>query len=121
MHDKRAWLDFSRLCCEDRTGIETVRRWIVEYLENHPEVGLIVLVAHYGCEAAGGSTLEESELRMSKEVKAMRAILREHSWHPNPVVLGCLYDKDFDWLAIYDEDTEMFLPANVHLPDGASA
>lgn len=78
----------------------------IEYLRKNRDIGFVILLSSYGSDA---------EAKMSERVKRLQALIEEHSEHPAPKVIGCLYDPEYDWLAIYDEETEMFLPANAAL------
>jgi hypothetical protein len=111
MKHERARFDLAQLCCDDDERGEAVRRWVIDYLQFHPEIEVIVLLSSYGCASeCGADSLQRTESKMSEEVKQVRAVLQEFCPWGAPKILGCLYDDEFDWLAIYDEDTGMFLP-----------
>jgi hypothetical protein len=101
--------------------------WLVEYLRGYAELDLLVVCAHNDCcffpstglmptEVANSPvercSLKHLESLVRKEIRMLRALVSSIGFPQEPIVMGCIYDRDFDWLAIHDDDTHLFLPTN---------
>jgi hypothetical protein len=98
-------------------------RWLIQQLELRPDVHLVIVCTHYGCSFISQPTLSADdhqrnaldylENKLFVEITLLRALLREASLC-GVIVSGCIYDPEYDWLSIFDDETQRFLPSNVH-------
>lgn len=108
-------------------GVEISKHWLLPQLAAQPDAGLILLCAHYDCKFLTGAAFGQAsgnqaaapddiclEELVSRKIELLRSLTALVKWEVQPTVTGCIYDWEFDWLSIYDDETKLFLPSNAH-------
>jgi hypothetical protein len=103
------------------------QNWLVRDVQANPEIGLVLFCGHHGCQrlpsresnvvqfaGSGEHCYSQTEAIIWREMQLFRSALAGCLPGPQPVVSGAVYDPEYDWLSIYDEETRLFLPVNVH-------
>jgi hypothetical protein len=107
--------------------VEPLNYWLLHHLRANPQIGVVMLCGHYGCGLisrqknwrSNDGTRRESpeaiEHQIVKDLRVLRSLLANAGdLECAPLVTGCLYDPEYEWLAIYDDETGLFLPSNAH-------
>lgn len=110
--------------CNDRSN-----HWLAQYIQAFPSLARVIVCAHNNCRFIAESGLSASEdnplpaeryglkqleSAVQIEIETLRDLIRGLNLLRKPVVLGCIYEREYDWLAIHDDETNLFLPTNVY-------
>ncbi len=102
---------------------EPSKHWLITTLQEDPNIAVVVICAHYECaflttpqshSPPGRQEQSELETLVRSETQALKQALSDHLDRPCPRILGSIYDPESDWLSFFDEETQLFLPANAH-------
>lgn len=106
---------------------DSSENWLLREVEKSPEVGLVLFCGHYGCKhlptreqnvvlfaGSGEHCYSLLEATIWREVHLLRSALAQQLPDSKLAVSGCVYDPEYDWLSVYDEETRLFLPVNAH-------
>lgn len=103
--------------------------WLAQYIQAFPSLARVIVCAHNNCQFIAESELSATEDTSSRaerfglkqlesavqvEIETLRSLIRGLNLLQKPVVLGCIYEREYDWLAIHDDETNLFLPTNVY-------
>ncbi len=103
--------------------------WLAQYIQAFPSLARVIVCAHNNCrfiaEPGLSATqdapspaerygLKQLESAVQREIETLRSLIRGLNLLRKPVILGCIYEKEYDWLAIHDDETNLFLPTNVY-------
>lgn len=107
--------------------VDASQNWLVREVQANPEVGLVLFCGHYGCQClpsrhnnvvqfagSGEHCYSQTEAIIWREMHLLRSVLAGCLPGAQPAVSGGVYDPEYDWLSIYDEETRLFLPVNAH-------